>query len=173
MASDVVVGTCADVRLGALQLGVDGKIYAAHCNWTEGGTHLGAIQFPEVAGVNCTYVDEAVDLNGERCYFGLPSFLAHYFKQDGLTAVSGSNTPAITLPTVFDTELTVRVPPGTAGGAVLRLLDAGGRCVIERPMPTNGTITLTHPPAAGSYLLLITAGDGRTVASGRVIALRY
>lgn len=61
--------------LGALQIAPDGKIYAALNNTN----HLGAITEPNILGLGCNYVNNAIDLNGSRSKLGLPPFIQSYF----------------------------------------------------------------------------------------------
>lgn len=52
----------------ALQLGPDGKIY--HSINPRG--YISRIEFPNLAGLACTFVDSAVNLEGKSCLAGLP-----------------------------------------------------------------------------------------------------
>ncbi len=61
-------------KRGALQLGIDGKIYYARPD----RTYLGVINDPEKSGIDCHYVNEGVDLNGRLCKQGLPPFIQSY-----------------------------------------------------------------------------------------------
>ncbi len=61
-------------KRGALQLGIDGKIYYARPD----RTYLGVINDPENSGLSCNYVNEGVDLNGKKCEQGLPPFIQSY-----------------------------------------------------------------------------------------------
>lgn len=58
--------------LGALQLGLDNKIYVAR----EGSTFLGVINHPNSIGDSCGYVQEAFSLEGKTSNLGLPGFVA-------------------------------------------------------------------------------------------------
>lgn len=85
-----LVATSASQYAGALQNGPDGKIYFARYdnNTTDGGSYLGVIKQPDVAGAACGYVDNGVYLNGRLCTLGLPSFIQSYFYQPLFTANS-------------------------------------------------------------------------------------
>jgi len=65
------IGNSANRKVGALQLGPDGKIYVAR----EDNGFLGVIQNPNAAGKAATYVDDGLNLGGRRSKLGLPSFL--------------------------------------------------------------------------------------------------
>ncbi len=59
---------------GALQLGPDQKIYVAKTSSLNG--YLSSIEFPNVQGAGCTYVDSAVFLQGRFSTQGLPPFVS-------------------------------------------------------------------------------------------------
>ena len=59
----------------SLQLGPDNKIYVALINTTK----VGVINNPHVAGVGCSFQNNAIDLNGRVCKSGLPNFCQSYF----------------------------------------------------------------------------------------------
>lgn len=65
---------------GALQLGIDGKIYAAQNNFNT----LSVINNPNVLGVGCNYVSNAISLNGKLSSYGLPPFISNYFQYEML-----------------------------------------------------------------------------------------
>ncbi len=86
LASKIIVGSTANTahayRLGALQLGPDGKIYLALRNTT----FLSVINNPDLAGVASNYVDFAVNIGGVNTngtstlvILGLPSFPTFFF----------------------------------------------------------------------------------------------
>lgn len=56
------------------RLGPDGKIYVSRT----GRNYLSIIEFPNVAGTNCNYVDSALYLGGRNTSFGLPDFVTAY-----------------------------------------------------------------------------------------------
>ncbi|WP_299535749.1 T9SS type B sorting domain-containing protein [Ulvibacterium sp.] len=58
-----------------LQLGIDGKIYAANTN----RPFLSSIENPEEPGPACNFVLESVDLNGRLSTLGLPQFIQSFF----------------------------------------------------------------------------------------------
>lgn len=59
---------------GALQIGPNGKIYAAD----EFSLYLGVINYPDSTGIACNFETEAVYLDGRICRLGLPSLF--YYK---------------------------------------------------------------------------------------------
>lgn len=81
VSSAVLVGSSSSLFGGALQLGLDGKIYFARhqSDW------LGVIPNPNTLGVACGYVDDGVNLNGPTSNFGLPNFVQSYLKPTPFT----------------------------------------------------------------------------------------
>jgi hypothetical protein len=68
--SAVVVGTSGSPRIGALQLGPDGKMYVAR----QDNIHLGVINKPNSLGKESGYVDMGLHLGGRKSDLGLPNF---------------------------------------------------------------------------------------------------
>ena len=66
-----LVGKSANRKIGALQVGPDGRIYVAR----EDNPNLGIIQEPNALGKDCKYVDEGLKLGGRRSKLGLPTFV--------------------------------------------------------------------------------------------------
>lgn len=84
--------------LGALQLGLDNKIYVAR----ENSTFLGVINNPNSIGESCGYVHDGFSLNGKTSYLGLPGFVASSLVYDSpyinsFTPESGEVESAITI----------------------------------------------------------------------------
>ena len=68
---------------GALQLGPDGKIYRALSRtYDQGLPFLGVIQNPDVAGVGCNYVHNAMELVQSLSSQGLPPFISSFFNTE-------------------------------------------------------------------------------------------
>ena len=63
---------------GALQIGIDGKIYRAQPD----SDYLGVIYNPNVPGPLCDYRPDAVFLGNGRCKEGLPPFIQSFFILD-------------------------------------------------------------------------------------------
>jgi len=65
---------------GALQLGIDGKIYRALAeNFSEGYPFLGVINNPNNIGSRCNYEHDAIPLAGRESTQGLPPFIQSFF----------------------------------------------------------------------------------------------
>lgn len=63
-------------KYAALQLGIDGKLYAAQWNFSS----LSVINNPNVLGVSCNFASDAVSLAGKSSEVGLPAFIQSYFQ---------------------------------------------------------------------------------------------
>lgn len=73
--SSIITISDANERAGALQLGIDGKIYSTIFI----NTKLSVINYPNVVGPGCQYEYGAIDLGDNMAYFGLPPFIQSYF----------------------------------------------------------------------------------------------
>ncbi|MBI1225042.1 MAG: T9SS type B sorting domain-containing protein [Bacteroidetes bacterium] len=80
--SAVVVGQNVPLTdLRGLQLGPDGRIYAARSL----SKFLGVVEHPDMAGLGCQYVDEGLYLGGNTVTWSLPNFMVSYLNE-GLAA---------------------------------------------------------------------------------------
>ncbi|MGQ3086504.1 PKD domain-containing protein, partial [Flavobacterium sp.] len=87
MQCDITLPTLASIQAsmttisfenaGALQLGIDGKIYVAN----PATTYLGVIHNPNSQGVDCNFESAGVSLGGKTCNLGLPNFFQSFFLQ--------------------------------------------------------------------------------------------
>ncbi|PVY41916.1 TolB-like translocation protein [Pontibacter virosus] len=68
--SAVVVGTSGSPRIGAIQMGPNGKMYVAR----QDNIHLGVINDPNALGKESGYVDTGFHLGGRKSDLGLPNF---------------------------------------------------------------------------------------------------
>lgn len=62
---------------GSLQIASNNKIYVARNN----KTFVGVIDNPNVLGVGCNFINNAIGLNGRKCYAGLPNFIKNFTGQ--------------------------------------------------------------------------------------------
>jgi|AntAceMinimDraft_16_1070373.scaffolds.fasta_scaffold44799_1 hypothetical protein len=86
----VELGTTNDMT-DALQLASDGKIYTTNDNTH----HLGVINYPNIQGTACNYIDSAVYLMSGICSAGFPNYPANYFYFDSLY---NTTSPDIEIP---------------------------------------------------------------------------
>ncbi len=77
--SKVLIGSVSNYHNGELQLAIDGKIYLSKHTNLNGDEYLGVINFPDMAGVNCGFVEDGFYLEGKKCIYGLPNFIQSYF----------------------------------------------------------------------------------------------
>ncbi|QOI96937.1 MAG: gliding motility-associated C-terminal domain-containing protein [Flammeovirgaceae bacterium] len=79
-------------KLGAMQLGPDGKIYVASCNDIAGESgSIAVINYPNRHGNSCNFQSKAISTTG-RSRSGLPNFIASYFRFED---------PVIDMPNIF------------------------------------------------------------------------
>jgi len=76
MQSAVLVAQSIDKKMGALQNALDGKIYVA-----KHSDYLGCIPNPNVKGIGCGYIEQALYLNGGEPQLGLPNYITSYFNR--------------------------------------------------------------------------------------------
>jgi gliding motility-associated-like protein len=62
-------------EVGQMQIGPDNKIYISIKN----KDYLSVINNPEVLGLGCDFVSDAIYLQGNVCWYGLPTFIQSYF----------------------------------------------------------------------------------------------
>lgn len=79
-----IVGSQTDIitsgqTAGALQLGIDSKIYRAGYPINGSGTNLSVINNPEAKGNACNYANRTIPLDGRFAELGLPPFVQSFF----------------------------------------------------------------------------------------------
>lgn len=94
-ASAVNLKTNIPYQFGALQLGPDGKIYAAIIN----SNYMAYIDQPEVIGMGCNFIKNGIHLGNGQSTFGLPQFIQSYFKSSSeVQMVCYGNAASFSLP---------------------------------------------------------------------------
>lgn len=91
-ASRMVVGSSTN-QFGTLQLGPDGRIYAAK----NSDTYLGVVQNPEEQGGASTYRDQGLNLTGRTSTYGLNNLSASLFYHSRLAVTGASGCQGQTL----------------------------------------------------------------------------
>lgn len=76
IASQVNLGR--QYGMAALQLAINGKIYAANGTYTN---NMHVINNPNVLGTGCDWKPNTVDIDHKYAYRGLPQFIASYFEE--------------------------------------------------------------------------------------------
>ena len=151
LASKTTLSTTPDIY--ALQLANDGKIYVTR-SWS---SYLGVINFPEIAGVGCNYVDNGVNLDpnftGITSSLGLPALTASYLRGEAyctITNISESpdNSPIAEIyPNPSEGNFTLQFSKENAPVGII-VYDQSGR-VVER---LNSSIASRHLTFGESYI---------------------
>lgn len=190
--SRVSVGTFPTaVGPGCMMIAPDGRIYVAR----NGGSHLGAIQNPDVRGIGCAYVDSAISIGVGKVRWGLPNVPQNYFIprfagkdttvcegssfQLGIPALPGYTYSWVAASTIRDTRVaqpTVLVDQGVQRYFV-QVTDPNG-CVLRSEMELTGRSrpVISLPPSTvvclgDSVTLDVNAPAGSTVAWTPAIGL--
>ncbi|MEO8151109.1 MAG: T9SS type A sorting domain-containing protein [Bacteroidia bacterium] len=164
MASQTVISTTQD--LYALQLGPDRKIYVARSF----NSYIGAIDFPNLAGTACNYVDMAVDVDpnfmGNLSALGMPGFVQSLFRFETLCSVSGiedNNQQQLTTiyPNPSNTDFTVRSAKEIS---TLHITDETGRTVaLYQNIDAVNSLRFGNQLMPGVYMVFITDEDGNNI----------
>lgn len=73
------IAVSKDSVFGGLQLGTDGKIYAArYIDIQEGKNALGVIENPNRPGINCNFKEQGLNMGANEVRIGLPNFNTTY-----------------------------------------------------------------------------------------------
>ncbi len=124
---------------GALQLGIDGRLYIAH----HSSQFLDIIYFPNVLGAGCNYVDSAVNLGAGTCMIGLPNDINAY---GNFSITSGVYTI---------TDTTIAITCGSPGTASVNSI-TGGTSPYNYLWNTGATTSSISVATAGIYSVTIT-----------------
>ncbi len=131
--------------LGALQLGPDNKIYLAK----EGSPFLGAINQPNVVGLGCQFVTDAVNLAGKTSNLGLPGFIASAITRSEPYITEFSPTTANIGETVtitglnFNTTTSNNFVEINGISAIVTASTATSLTIIVPEMATTGKISIS------------------------------
>lgn len=91
-ASQIIIDDNRVLFRGALQMGINGKIYrAVSDDYFTGLPYLGVINEPENPGLSSDYVHEGLILNGGISKQGLPQFVTSFFNTIELAENESSN----------------------------------------------------------------------------------
>ena len=137
-------------EVGHLEIGLDGKVYAARANVS----YLGVINEPNEAGALCDYVHNGYWLHDSICRIGLPSQLA--FPVDAPTGITeAAHTHPVPVPDPIEHEGVLQLNGVTADHWLL--VDALGRVIHSDA--TNGAHHIAissqgHAPGLYSIVLL-------------------
>jgi hypothetical protein len=135
------IGSSATLQLGALQMGPDGKIYVAKYQST---SFLGAINYPDSAGVSCNYVDSAVSLAGKTCGFGLPNFITSYFLPTGISTNDPQQNQLTISPNPATDKITISFAATTDKNVTIKMYCITGEVVYEKRFQSFKTLETLH-----------------------------
>ena len=150
-------------NFGSLEIGLDGKLYAARYMTN----YLGVINAPNEAGALCDYVHNGYWLHDSICWLGLPNQLAYPFTDKPIGITEADHARPVLVPDPIEDEGILHLNGVTAGR--WSLVDALGRVVHSDA--TNGARYITinsrgHSP--GLYSIVLLAG-GAPVATIRCV----
>ncbi|MEO5570557.1 MAG: T9SS type A sorting domain-containing protein [Bacteroidia bacterium] len=140
----ITVGTISG-GAGSLQLAPDGKIYMAHYIGTNGNQYLGRINFPNILGNGCNFVNNAVNLGTGKSYFGLPNFISSYFLFTGISENKTLNYFSVYYDHL-NNSLKINFDHVDRNSAIaIRLIDLNGKEILhETVVKVNSEIILNE-----------------------------
>lgn len=147
----------------ALQLAPDGKIYIGEY----GAPYLSVINSPNSAGLACGYVQNAINLLGKNCNFGLPNFVDSFSYSNKdiscLTDVHSDSEPSPDVSVVYIcSSQTLQVSSASVIDKV-EIYTLGG-VLVDRQHPALPDVTLyLNCMADGIYVVRITTQDKLSV----------
>ncbi|MFI5219439.1 MAG: T9SS type A sorting domain-containing protein [Bacteroidia bacterium] len=150
-----IYGPSYSLYLGALQLGPDGKIYAA----LDLQVFLGVINNPDLPGVLCNFDTNAVSLNGKLSLLGLPNFITSYFLPTTIKENTEHQNQISVFPNPASTLLTIQSPSKTANTTVI-LHNTLGEQLLTKQFKEKTTIDIRNFPP-GIYFVTISNDEYR------------
>ncbi len=152
----VTTGTspgCSGFRYGALQLGPDGKIYGVNvCD-----SSLFAINNPDMPGVACGFVSQAVSLAGGICDLGLPNLISHDVFPPASVQEFKKDKTFVAYPNPATSVLYVKCKSIIKS---IRITDAIGRLVYTAHINAPTAKVNTGEMQSGIYFLQIQTSGG-------------
>ncbi|WP_339685183.1 PKD domain-containing protein, partial [uncultured Nonlabens sp.] len=155
-----LAATGANSGRGALQLGIDGKIYHARVcqNW------LGVIRSPDIVGAGAAYTDDGVALNNNSRE-GLPPFITSFFEPSFSSFVAGSASGGSINQVNFCDQTPVQFEASTADFCVTSTVtwdfgDGSPSSTLQDPIhtfPGPGVYTVTLVVRNGGFRFTATS----------------
>jgi hypothetical protein len=146
----------------ALQLATNGKIYVTRAGIPR--TYVGVINFPNILGANCNYIDSAICLNGKTASFGLPNFIdsydysnATYNCDNGINEVLQNKIITI-YPNPANNSLII---DGLNSEAAAEIHDISGNLILKSPL-LKPQIDISNL-AEGMYFIKLNTAEGSVV----------
>jgi len=154
----------------ALQLGTDGKIYSARSPFV-GNTYLGVINNPNSVGINCNYVDSAINLNGHASNYGFPNFVDSYdYSNTSYNCQTGieeqnQDKDILVFPNPMAGKLNITVKKNEL--VEVTLFDITSRIIFNQSF-INSTSINTEQLAKGIYLYEVRNKNG-VIKKGKIV----
>ena len=162
-----------DKHIFGLQLGPDGKIYAAN----SGDTKLGVVNYPNNPGLSCDYSADQISLNGKECSYGLPSFIAGYDY-----SATGVCDTGVRINEVNLKEISLRVFPNPSSHSIrvevqdsrfqlqsFTITNMLGHAVLHQKTTANENNIDVSGLASGLYTVAATFENGQTARRRLVV----
>jgi hypothetical protein len=154
-------------QLYGLQMAPAGKIYVSR---SYGTSFLGAVNFPDISGSGCNYVDNALDLDplflGHNGALTLPGFVQSFLKS-GVTCApteiseTTETTEMLVFPNPSSSEFTLNIQD-LSKTKQIEVYDYSGR-LIEKLDPHARQISFGNKYADGLYFIIVRNNDGTKV----------
>ena len=122
---------------GALQMGPDGKIYFSKYGGAIYVTYLGAINYPELPGIMCSFVDSAVSLGGGFCYYGLPNFITSYFLPTGINTNTPQQNQLSVSPNPATDKINISFPVSSSQHITTKIFSVTGEVIFKEENKTG------------------------------------
>jgi hypothetical protein len=156
-----LVGSPMNVDMGAMQLAPDGKIYVVAAFLKK----LGVINYPELPGLLCNYVDSGIVLSHFN-NIGLPNFIASNFLSVGINeSILKSNISIF--PNPFTSEISIAITKQNIKQGIFTIKNILGQTIFikqENYLNNNYTKTIDLSfLSKGIYLLDVNIDGERTV----------
>jgi hypothetical protein len=127
------VGASASLHIGALQIGPDGKIYLSQLF----KNYLGVIDNPELSGVSCNYIDSAVSLPGNQCFYGLPNFITSYFLPTEINTNNPQQNQLTISPNPASDKINISFPVSSSQTITTKVFSVTGEVVFKEENETG------------------------------------
>ena len=166
-ASKTTIGSGnSNFYYGALQNGPDGKIYVAR----ENKDSLGVINFPEVQGLGCNYVDAGVSLSGRMCRLGLSNFITSYFDiTTGLNDHDNNDQDFSVFPNPVTEQSKLKFKNDGKEKFIFTLYDITGRMIESISTSENEIFITKSNKSSGTYFFNLINTSGSGIIKGKIL----
>ncbi|MEP7171100.1 MAG: T9SS type A sorting domain-containing protein, partial [Bacteroidota bacterium] len=144
-----------------MQIGPDHKVYTAG-GW--GSSFVGVINFPDLLGTACSYVDNAISLSPASCNSGLPNFFVDIFNTTGVDEMQSPNEGFAVYPNPSVSNLTVTFNSSKKSVASIELVNTLGVMILQQRMeckPGANRVELKKNTVSKGIYFLRLNNDGK------------